>query len=229
VNNRTGLLLGYLLAAFAGLPRYSLACSLSGCSNRGVEVGHDLTAVVRLERKPLAGVTVEIHQSNTDSPYFTGLTDVGGKLVILKLAAGDYWISVKYLGISAGYHCFHVLRHSTLRAKSRLNYNWGDYGISMRSVRGNVQQSQPGTGGSPIWNLIHQTTGPIVGAKAQLQNAVTHQVLLSTSDAVGDFDFPAIPEGTYVLHFDGSSMDRGYDPTDWCSRSATPQREVPSP
>ena len=79
MKERTKLVLGaYLLTLFAGLPHQSMACSLVGCLDRGIEVDHDLTAVVKLERKPLAGVTVEIRQSNKELPYFTGVTDATG-------------------------------------------------------------------------------------------------------------------------------------------------------
>jgi hypothetical protein len=74
-----------------------------------MEVSRDFTAVVKLERQPLAGVSVEIRTPAMDQP-FTGLTDATGKARFRGLPAGDYWISVTYMGLSAGYHCFRIHR-----------------------------------------------------------------------------------------------------------------------
>ncbi len=202
-----------LFTAFLWSPPASQACSLVSCLNRGKEVSRDFTVVVKLEKHPLAGVSVEIRTPAKDQPYFTGLTDATGKARIRGLPTGDYWISATYMGISAGYHCFHVLSNSSLRAKGHLNYKWGDYGMSMRLVSGNVREWQPGTGGTVLWNLSHGRTVPLPGAAVELRNARTQESFRSKSDSEGGFILPTVPDGVYVLHVEGSSTGAEYDPT----------------
>ena len=131
-----------------------------------------------------------------------------------RLAPGDYWITVSYLGVIAGEQCFHVLSRPSMAAKATLRYRWGDFGMSMRSVGGTLQDWQPGEGGLPIWNLAHGVNAPIRGATALLQNAVTREVRRSESDVKGEFGFGPLPDGIYVLHVEGGATARSYEPTD---------------
>lgn len=163
---------------------------------------------VTLDNKPLPGVKVEIHRSDTELPYVQQLTDTAGRVSVRTLPPGEYWIAVKCLDISAGYHCFHVRAHSSLLAKGRLNYPMGDYGISMNSVRGHIRDWQPGAGGTLLCNLTHGASVPISGANARLQNATTGETLASVSDASGEFAFPPVKDGTYVLHIEGGHRMR---------------------
>ena len=97
-----------------------------------------------------------------------------------------------------------------MTAKSSLRYRWGDYGAPMRSVAGTLQEWQPGTGGTPIWNIAHGSTVAVVGATALLQNAKSRENLRAVSDTKGAFAFPAVPDGIYVLHIEGGVTARAY-------------------
>jgi hypothetical protein len=48
----------------------------------------------------------------------------------------------------------------------------------------------------------------------KLQNPLTDQVFSTVSDQHGTFAMDRIPDGTYVLHIEGSSGGRGYEATD---------------
>jgi hypothetical protein len=174
----------------------------------------NFSVVVRLVRTNLEGAKVEITSSNADRPTITELTDRSGRARIRKLSPGDYWINVSYLGVSAGGQCFHVRAESSSAARSALRYRWGDYAMPMRSIGGSLQEWQPGTGGTPIWNLAHGQTAQIAGATVVLENALTREVLRSESDLMGLFRFDLVPDGTYVLHIEGGKTARAYAATD---------------
>lgn len=62
---------------------------------------------------------------------------------------------------------------------------------------GVVVDSQPGTGGTPLWNLAHPVTVPIASAVLHLQNAKTREIFTAISDQHGEFQFGSVPDGTY--------------------------------
>jgi hypothetical protein len=115
-----------LAFALAAWPRQLDAFSVAMCAGRGVEMEATFGVVVKLGRSGLQGAKVEIKASTTDGLFVTELTDKAGRALIRTLPPGDYWISVTYLGVSAGDHCFHVRARSSSAAKSTLRYRWGD-------------------------------------------------------------------------------------------------------
>jgi hypothetical protein len=205
--------MGVVVLIFTLLPPPAAACSLIACLNHGINVAGTFEVVVKHDGKPLRGVGVTI-KVFTDSPFevYSSTTDVGG-VAHIKLPPGDYELTVEYLGVGAGYQCFHVDRGWSWRAKHVLSYTWGDSAPSTRSVAGSVLDSQPGTGGTPIWNISHPLDVPITGARLRLQNAITGDLFNTMSDARGAFDFGAVPDGTYALHIEGG-VGRDYNPTD---------------
>jgi hypothetical protein len=190
------------------------ACSVAMCLGGGMEVAQTFSVQVRLDRKPLADVRVEIHSSNLDVPLFSGQTDAKGRLRVEALKPGEYWIRVTYLNIEAGYHCFHVSKTASLRAKYGLRYEWGDWGIPLRSVAGVVREWRLGSGESPLWNLVHSTHAPIAGASLSLRAALSGRTWQTTSADNGEFAFPQVPDGAYVLHVEGRSKGDPYEPRD---------------
>ena len=194
------------------------ACSLAGCMDRGIEMRSDFTVKVRHADKPLPGATVEITgpQGTNDAKRFIVTTDKGGVAHITNLAPGDYWLNAEHLGIGAAYHCFHVNENPSRKAKRNLAYDWGDLAPGTRRIAGGLVDSQPGKGGTPIWNLLHRVDVPIADAKLTLQNATTGAVYHTTSDANGVFAFDGIPNGTYALHIDAGKVepDREYEASD---------------
>jgi hypothetical protein len=201
-----------LLAVPAG------ACSLVGCQDRGIEVRNAFAVKIRHADKPLPGATVEITgpQGTSAAKKFTVKTDKDGMARINNLAPGDYWLNAEYLDIGAAYHCFHVNERPSRMAKRNLAYDWGDLAPGTRRIAGKLLDSQPGKGGTPIWNLLHRVDVPIVAAKLTLQNATTRAVYRTTSEADGAFAFDGIPYGTYVLHIDAGKVesDRDYKASD---------------
>jgi len=194
------------------------ACSLVGCLDRGIEMRSDFTVKIHHADKPLPGTSVEITgpQGAGGARKFTVRTDKDGIARIANLAPGDYWLNAEYLGIGAAYHCFHVNARPSRKAKRNLAYDWGDLAPGTRRIAGKLMDSQPGKGGTPIWNVLHHVDVPIVAAKLTLQNATTRAVYYTTSDANGAFAFDGIPNGTYVLHIDAGKIepDRDYEASD---------------
>jgi len=194
------------------------ACSLAGCVDGGIEVRSDFAVKIRHADKPLPGATVEIKgpQGTSGAKAFTVTTDKDGIARFTNLAPGDYWLDAEYLDIGAAYHCFHVRERPSRKAKRNLAYDWGDLAPGTRRIAGKLLDSQPGKGGTPIWNLLHRVDVPIAAAKLTLQNATTRAVYHTTSDADGAFAFDGIPSGTYVLHIDAGKVepDRDYEASD---------------
>jgi len=146
----------------------------------------------------------------------TRIRDKDGTARVINLAPGDYWLDAEYLDIGAAYHCFHVKERPSRKAKRNLAHDWGDLAPGTRRIAGKLLDSQPGKGGTPIWNLLHRVDVPITSAKLTLQNATTRAVYHTTSDANGVFAFDGIPNGTYVLHIDAGKVepDRDYEASD---------------
>jgi len=194
------------------------ACSLEACTNRGIEMRSDFAVKIRHADKPLPGVAVEITgpQGTSSAKKFTVTTGTDGIARISNLAPGDYWLDAEYLDIGAAYHCFHVKEKPSRKAKHNLAYDWGDMAFGTRRIAGKLVDSQPGKGGTPIWNLTHRVDVPISAARLALQNATSGAVYHTTSDANGAFAFDGIPSGTYVLHIDAGKVepDRDYEASD---------------
>jgi hypothetical protein len=178
----------------------------------------DFAVKIRHADKPLSGATLEITgpQGTSSAKKFTVTTDKSGIARITNLAPGDYWLNAEYLDIGAAYHCFHVNETPSRKAKRNLAYDWGDLAPGTRRIAGKLLDSQPGKGGTPIWNLLHRVDMPILAAKLTLQNATTRAVYHTTSDANGAFAFDGIPNGTYVLHIDAGKIepDHNYEASD---------------
>jgi hypothetical protein len=194
------------------------ACSLAGCMDRGIEMRRDFVVKIRHADKPLPGAIVEITgpQGTNDAKRFTVTTDKDGVARITNLAPGDYWLNAEHLGIGAAYHCFHVNEKPSRKAKRNLAYDWGDLAPGTRRIAGKLVDSQPGKGGTPIWNLLHRVDVPIADAMLTLLNTTTGAVYHTTSDANGAFAFDGIPNGAYVLHIDAGKVepDREYEASD---------------
>jgi hypothetical protein len=217
-RTRQGLIAPFALTVialfFAVRPEAAVACSLVACINGGIDVAGTFDVAIKHDKKPLSGVVIEIKTNTSDSPVvFSGVTDAMGRAHVTKLPAGEYWLSAEFLGIGATYHCFHVDQRPSRKAKRVLAYAWGDFAPATRTVAGKLIDSQPGTGDSPLWNLVNRIDVPIGGAHLRLQNAITNEVFDTTSDSLGAFDFGAARTGTYVLHVEGG-QGRAYDPTD---------------
>ena len=204
------------------------ACSLEGCRNRGIELRSDFALKIRHADKPLPGVAVEITgpQGTSGAKKFTVTTGTDGIARISNLAPGDYWLDAEYLDIGAAYHCFHVKEKPSRKAKRNLAYDWGDTAFGTRRIAGKLVDSQPGKGGTPIWNLTHRGDVPISAARLALQNATSGAVYHTTSDANGAFAFGGIPSGTYVLHIDAGKVepDRDYEASDHLIKLASAAR-----
>lgn len=204
-----------ICAASIGLLSSASACSLVSCLGDGIELNRDFVLSIKHDGKPLGGVAIKIETNAPNSPVaFQTATDAKGTATI-SLSPGNYWLNAEYLGIGAAYHCFHVAAHSSIRAKRKLAYNWGDLAPSMRRIAGVVTDSQPGTGGTLLWNLSHPVTVPIRGVILQLQNAISGASFSAESNDQGHFAFGEAPDGTYVLHVTPGSSDRGFDTGDF--------------
>lgn len=189
------------------------ACSMAGCLNGGREARKNLVVAIKYEGRPLAGVSVHVVSKGVER--FSGLTDADGIVHLSGLEPGEYWINAEFLGIGAAYDCFHVNGQSSLTAKHRMTYKWGEDPPATSRIAGRLVDSQTDKGGTPIWNLTHRVDVPITGAGLKLQDPTTGAVYFTTSDNEGTFAFEGVPNGTYVLHIEGGAAgDRTYDSTD---------------
>jgi hypothetical protein len=186
---------------------------MAGCLNDGDEMRPTFTIIVTHDEKPLAGVNFHIVAKGAEQ--FSGITDDQGSIHVQTLAPGLYWLNGDLLGTGVVYTCFHVSAKPSRKAKIRLTYTWGDEGPATSKIAGRLVASQPGKGGTPIWNLTHRIDVPIAGAGLTLRDPISHAVYLTTSDQDGHFFFEGLPSGTYVLHIEGgSAREFTYDPTD---------------
>ncbi|QOY87435.1 MSCRAMM family protein [Paludibaculum fermentans] len=197
-----------LVAFLVMLPSSGWACSLVACIDGGPAFSSSFTVQLKYERKPLRGGTVRI-MSNGDL-RFSGATDADGTLRVSKLAPGEYWMEVEFLGINAAYHCFHIAQDVSVFAKRRASYEWGRFGTPTRRVAGTLVDSQPGTGESPLWNQVHRVKRPIRGSTVIIQNPLTGVVLKTKSDADGNFVFDPLRDGQYVLRVEGGASNRDF-------------------
>jgi hypothetical protein len=191
----------------------ALGCSLAGCLNNGDEMRSTFTILVTHGDKPLAGVNFHVMAKGVEQ--FSGVTDENGIVHVSKLPPGLYWLNGDLLGTGVVYTCFHVGEKPPRTAKTKLTYSWGDDAPGTSRIAGKLVDSQPGKGGTPIWNLVHRADVPIVGAGLKLQDPITHAIYVASSDQDGRFFFEGVPSGTYVLHIEGGAAgDRNYDATD---------------
>lgn len=187
---------------------------MAGCVGDGVEMRRAFVVDITFGGKPLPGVAVEVRGfggEKNNVKLFSSVTAPNGKVNVVELPPGNYWLNTEFLGISAGGQCFHVAPGSSHSAKKRIAYEWGDFAPGVRRMDGRLVDSQPGHGDTPIMNLVHRVDVPIVHAQMKLQNPVTAAVYSTESDADGHFTFGDIPPGTYVLQVEGGTVANGRD------------------
>jgi hypothetical protein len=176
-------------------------------------MNRNFVVAVKHEGKPLKGVTVKVTDASA-TLRFSAETTSTGAASIAGLPPGDYWLDISFLGIGAGYECFHVSERPSRRAKQRVKFEWGDEAPATRRIAGRLIDSRPGTGENPIWNIIHRVNAPITEARVNLQDPITQKIFSTTSDRNGTFAMDGIPAGIYVLHIEGGRGGRDYEPTD---------------
>jgi hypothetical protein len=193
------------------------ACSMASCLNDGIEMQPDFVVAVTHDEAPLAGVSVKVRSFSGEEPrvWFSGVTDKHGNAHVTNLAPGNYWIEADLLGVPAGEQCFHV-REKSEHAVGKLKYEWGESPTGVRQINGVLTDLRPGTGGTPVQNLIHLVRVPITGIGLRLQNPLTGESYSTKSDDNGAFTFGSAPPGTYVLHIEGGMKlgSRIVEPTD---------------
>jgi hypothetical protein len=172
----------------------------------------DFVVDVTHDGKPLKGVTVLITKyggEEAGSKLFSATTASDGTVHVADLPAGVYWLDAELLGITAGSQCFHIGNRTSRKAKRKVTYEWGDLAPAIRQVAGRLIDSQPGQGGSPLWNQFHRVEGPISEARLRLQDALSDGVYSTLSNSEGHFSFSSIPNGIYVLHVEGGTAPGG--------------------
>ncbi len=191
------------------------ACSAIGCIGDGMEVRPSFSVLVNHSNKPLPGVTIEIQEIHGNGLQVSFTTGIEGTVSIPSLHAGTYWIRAHFLGIGAAYECFHVSVGPTKKARRKLTYEWGNEAPATQRIAGTLIDTQPGKGGTPLENLIHPVSVPIIGASLKLQDPINGTVYTATSDKNGYFALDGVPDGVYVIHIEGGTAgDRAYEATD---------------
>jgi hypothetical protein len=213
-----GLLAVGALIPLLTFPISSYACSSASCLNKGVELHRDFVVRVSHGDKPLQGVSVWVSQATEGNAnkLFSGVTAADGTVHVVDLPPGEYCLNAEVLGIAAGTECFHVDPRSTRKAKTKVSYEWGDLAPATRHVAGRLIDSQPGQGGTPIWNQLHPVEFPISEARLKLQDPLTGAAYSTLSDDDGHFSFGSKPNGIYVLHIEGGTAPggRGFESSD---------------
>jgi hypothetical protein len=216
-DDKRWLLTSAAILTLLTIPVSTVACSLVGCLDRGVELRRNFIVTVTHQDKPLPGVSVQITGNSDVAGHqsLSELTGADGTAHFASLPPGDYWIKADLLGIEAGYECFHINSFASRKAKKTRRYEWGDMAPAFRQAIGRLVDSQPGKGGNPLENLLHRVNVPIVDARLELRQLSMSTVYTTVSDANGHFAFDQVPEGTYVLHIEArTSGDRSFDSTD---------------
>jgi hypothetical protein len=204
---------GVVSALLPLVPVPTRACSAVACVDHGIEVRRDFVVVVKHQGRPLQGASVKV-TDYAAAVRFSGVTASDGAIHIAGLPPGDYWMDASLLGVNAAYHCFHVAEKTSWKAKRRMTYEWGNYPQATRRVVGKLIDSQPGTGESPLLNLVHRVNVPIRDAKLKLRDPLTGSVYSAVSDENGAFAIEDAKPGIYVLHVEGGTSGRDYDGTD---------------
>lgn len=195
------------------VPAPMSACSLVACLDQGIELQRNFVVLVKHHGKPLQGVTIRVTDSAA-TVRFSGITASNGMVRAATLPPGNYWLSADLLGVNAAYHCFHVADRASRRAKQRMTYEWGDLAPATSRIAGTLVDSQPGTGDTPLWNLVHRVNVPVREARLKLQNPLTGAIFNTVSDQNGAFAIEGVPPAIYVLHIEGGKSGRDYDATD---------------
>jgi len=218
LHDKRWLLASAAILTFFTIPVSTIACSLVGCADRGVELRRNFIVTVSHQDKRLPGVSVQITGNSDVAGHqsFSELTGVDGTAHFANLPPGDYWIKADLLGIAAGYECFHINSSASRKAKKSRRYEWGDEAPAARQAVGRLVDSQPGKGGNPLENLLHRVDVPIAEARLELRRPVMGTIYTAVSDANGHFTFDRVPDGTYVLHIDAGTApgNRVFDATD---------------
>ena len=208
---------GIVLSLLLLLEVQASACSAVSCLGNGFEMRRDFVVTVLHEDRPLAGVSVEVttNANSDEGQRFSAVTDANGRVRIVGLPPGDYWLKAQLHGIYAAYHCFHVASTPSRKAKGALRYDWGDLAPATSRIAGKLIDCPSGKGESPLLNFLHCTPFPVVGARFKLQSPTTGATYTTLSDEGGSFAFDSIPHGKYVLHVEGGrTPTREYDSAD---------------
>ncbi|MEO8658263.1 MAG: carboxypeptidase-like regulatory domain-containing protein [Bryobacteraceae bacterium] len=201
-----------ITAVFAGLlAAPAPACSVAMCLGGGVEFRPEVAIKVIHAQHSRPGVSVTIIRSGGDgATLFSGTTGPNGDVLVPRLEPGEYWMNVEFLGISAAYHCFHVARRPSWKAKRKVKYEWGHWATDTLRIGGELVDSQPG----------NRVAVPIAGAVVMLQDPRTGEIKRTDSAEDGTFSFDASPETVYVLRIAGGTTGRSYEPTSLLVRLA---------
>ncbi len=151
-DHRRWLLASAAILTLCTIPVSTVACSVAGCLDGGVELRRNFIVTVTHQDKPLPGVRVQI-TSNSDvagHQSFSEQTGVDGTAHFANLPTGDYWIKADLLGIGAGYECFHINSTASRKAKKSRRYEWGDEAVSAAQAAGRLVDSQPSKGGNVL-------------------------------------------------------------------------------
>jgi carboxypeptidase family protein len=206
----------------------AVACSAAGCAYGGIEMRRDFTVKIRHGSEPVLGAIILISgpQGKDTAKKLAFETDPAGVAHIAALAPGYYWLDAEYLAIGAAYHCFHVNETPSRKAKRSLAYHWGNLAFGTHRIAGRLLDSQPGQGGTLVWNLTHSVDAPIAAANLTLTSAATKAAYKTTSDASGAFAFDGIPNGTYVLHIDAGKVgpERDFEGSDQLIKLASAEK-----
>lgn len=206
-----------VLSLLLSLSLQAGACSQVACVGNGFEMRRDFVVAILHDDRPLAGASVEV-TTNANSNVvqrFSGITDENGRVRVVGLPPGSYWLHAQLLGITAAYQCFHVSSTPSRKAKAALKYDWGDMAPATSRIAGKLIDCQSGKGESALLNLLHCTPFPVVGARFKLQSPTTAAKYTTSSDENGSFAFDSIPPGKYVLHVEGGKTPtREYDSAD---------------
>ena len=151
-------------------------------------------------------VLVITHTASLGEPVkWTYLTDRKGFAFVPDLPPGEYWMSGTYLGSGLTEMCFHV--PPSREGKGALKFHWGDYAESAAEARGTVRDKES-VGQDFIWRVRHPVSVPIGVASLRLENALTRDIVTTTTRDDGSFDFGEIPPGVYVLTIEAESQGR---------------------
>jgi len=167
------------------------------------EVSSDVTLLVTHRGKPIPGIEIKIFRMKNSTPVFAGITREQGTVLHKPLAPGQYHVYVSHEGFDAPTEWIEVVTRAGKNVVARLDIKWADWSYETSRVRGTLSGLIPGHTGKRLMDIVHPVKTVYPGVAMSLKGAFSSDEYQTISDSSGEFVFPDVPPGVYVLSIAG--------------------------